>query len=142
MVELENHIQMVMVGDEEYIIKNCSATQQYEIIELFFQYGLDDALYRIAMGERELVAAALLGNFSKHATTEEKRKVTAMLLNGCTKVGAEKPISIDDFHNNMLLYMLLQVEALKVNFSDFMQFLQSPEEEAPQETAQDKMSPV
>lgn len=139
---MDSYISRVEVGGVEYTVKHCSATQQYEILELFFKYGLDEALYRLAMGERELVAASLFGNFSKHAATTEKRQVTEMLLGGCIKVGSKEPVKIEDFHNNMFSYISLHIEALKVNYADFMPFLQSSEEDEPETPTQDDMSPV
>lgn len=139
---MDSYISRVEVNGVEYTVKHCSATQQYEILELFFKYGLDEALYRLAMGERELVAASLFGNFSKHAQPEEKRQVTEMLLGGCMKAGSKEPVKIDDFHNNMFSYVCLHIEALKVNFADFMPFLQSSEEDATETPTQDEMSPV
>ncbi|HEQ3590743.1 TPA: hypothetical protein VGT17_005217 [Vibrio harveyi] len=136
-------IKRVPVGEREYLIKICSANQQWQILNLFFKYGLSDALYRLAMSERDLVAASLLGRFAESATDQEKVELSEMLLNGCMRADVEnaKPVTVDDFHNDMFAYLCLHVEALKVNFADFMPFLQSPEGET-EETPAQQMSPL
>ncbi len=138
-----DYVNTVLVGNEEYIITTCSASKQWEMLEIFFKYGLTDALYQIATGNNDLVAASMFGQFSKEATPQEKAQVTEMLLGNCIKKGEEKPVSIDDFHSRMFTFICLHIEALKINYADFLPFLQSAEEEetTTTETA-DKMSPL
>ena len=137
-----DYVHTVLVNDEEYIIQTCSANQQWDMLNMFFRYGLSDALYQIAVGNRELIAASLFGKFSELASDKERAQVTEMLLGTCTKKGEKKPVEIDDFHGRMYSYILLHIEALKINYSDFMPILLTPEEEAEEPTPGDTLSPL
>nr|AKN36042.1 hypothetical protein [Vibrio splendidus]AKN36662.1 hypothetical protein [Vibrio sp. FF_482]AKN37837.1 hypothetical protein [Vibrio tasmaniensis]AKN38746.1 hypothetical protein [Enterovibrio norvegicus]AKN38954.1 hypothetical protein [Aliivibrio fischeri]AKN39135.1 hypothetical protein [Vibrio kanaloae]AKN39947.1 hypothetical protein [Vibrio sp. FF_307] len=136
------YVRTAIVNDEEYIIQTCSANQQWDMLNMFFRYGLSDALYQIAVGNRELIAASLFGKFSELASDQERAQVTEMLLGTCIKKGETKPIEIDDFHGRMYTFILLHIEALKLNYADFMPILLTPEEEPKETTPGDNLSPL
>ncbi|WCP84223.1 hypothetical protein PQE20_27480 (plasmid) [Vibrio harveyi] len=137
---LDNFKTVLLDDDSEYVIQVCSATQQWKMLQMFSRYGLSDALFYLASGEKAMVAAAFFGKFAEKATDQEQAEVTKMLLGNCVKLGDDKPIKIDDFHNRMAAYIQLHIEALKLNYADFMPFLQSAEETKPESEKADTMS--
>lgn len=139
---MSDYLRTVLVNEQEYTLQLCSAQQQWDMLNLFFKYGLSNALYSIANGDNELVCAALFGSFAERATDQERSQVTEMLLGFCMKKGSDKPITIDDFHSRMFDFITLHIEALKANYADFMPFLQSPAQDETQETTNGEMSPV
>lgn len=141
-----SYLNTVTVFDEEYIIQTMGATQQWEVFNIFSKYGLEDALYHMSVGQTELVSATLFGKFANSAPDNVKAKVTEMLLGNCLKVvkdGENKVINIDMFHNRILAFIMLHIEALKVNYADFFEYLQSPAQvEAETQTEAGEMSQI
>jgi hypothetical protein len=138
---MSSFLVSVIVNEREFVIQKMSAQQQYDVFEIFSEHGLEQALFSMATGDNHLIAAGFFGSFAKTASRATKAQITEMLLGMCMEKGSKKPISIDDFQDQIYTYIMLHIEALKVNYADFMPLLQ-PAQEQEEDMNEQGMSPL
>jgi hypothetical protein len=121
---MSSKIKQVIVDDVKYNISQCSAKQQFTIMIKITKAGAAPFLGALSLTDQlNIIGSTVVASILEKVADDELEDITQMLLSNVRVAGEAEAISIDDYQGNMMVYVKLIVESLRVNFEDFTNYL-------------------